>query len=65
MGIQENNEAKQKRCGIMPRDMEMKNAVAIQRNAAAIAAIIKTLQKMQTQIDNIWDYIHGEDSSSI
>lgn len=34
-------------------DMEMKNAVAIQRNAAAIYAIIKSLQSIQSEVDDV------------
>lgn len=34
-------------------DMEMKNAVAIQRNAAAISAIIKSLQAIQSEVDEV------------
>ena len=34
-------------------DMEMKNAVAIQRNAAAISAIIKSLQSIQSEVDDV------------
>lgn len=37
-------------CG--PQDMEMKNAVAIQRNAAAIAVVIKSLQAIQSEVDD-------------
>ena len=34
-------------------DMEMKNAVAIQRNAAAIMAVVKALQSMQSDIESL------------
>jgi hypothetical protein len=37
-------------CG---KDIEYKNAVAIQRNATAIVNIIKTLQMMQDEIDKL------------
>ena len=41
-------------CGCGPQmDMEMKHAVAIQRNAAAIASVIKSLQALQNQIDDL------------
>ena len=46
-------------------DMEMKNAVAIQRNAAAIASVIKSLQALQNQIDDLIVRIKDlEDNSS-
>lgn len=46
-------------------DMEMKNAVAIQRNAAAIASVIKSLQALQNQIDDLTARIEDlEDNSS-
>ena len=41
-------------------DMEMKNAVAIQRNGAAIAATIKALQLIQQKVEEINNSISGE-----
>lgn len=47
-------------------DMEMKNAVAIQRNSAAIMAVIKALQAMQSDVEDLKRRVAElEDSDSI
>ena len=40
-------------CDCSGQPIEWKNAIAIQRNAAAIAALVKTVQSLQRQIDEL------------
>lgn len=59
METQGNEDAEMGCCCGPQMDMEMKNAVAIQRNAAAISAIIKSLQAIQSEVDEVKNNLDG------
>ena len=51
------------RCCCAGVDVEMKNAVAIQRNSAAIAALIKAYQKLQAELEELKQSIEESSES--
>ena len=59
-------ESTERGCGCGPGiDVEMKNAVAIQRNAAAIAALLKAFQQLQAAMAELEQRVAALEDSSL